>query len=564
MSKRKGLLAVIGILVLVLGLSGAMMQCAPAAEEEVTPPPEEEVTPPPEEEVTPPAEEIEYGGRLNVGWVPGSMLENLQVGCDWQYTSMGCMFWQLVYDQPWIMGPAPDYEALPMLATSWETEDRQTWTFHIREDATFHDGVPVTAEDIAFTIKYLPIACPAWATAGSICESIEVIDDYTVQFTLQIPIGGAWPAVYWTPVMPKHIFEPYKDNMSAYPNDVPIGSGPFKVKEFKPAEYIWFEANEDYWGERPYVDEVLWKTYGSLDALYIAMRHGDIDIIGYDACPIQGAEDFEAFGFEIIESTGITLSWLSFNLHKDGPIQDLDVRKAIMHAMDKDRIIDMIYLGHATKADSWIYPEMPGYNENLPQYDYDVDKAKAILDQGGYIDSDGDGIRNDPVTGKNMEFDLIVSSATPGGVKGATLTKEMLREVDIATNVQVLDNATYMSYLYTPQSDMYDIGFTGEQPGPYADWVWEFARGGGGWNTAYYNNPQFDETLDKMLSESDLEKRYEYLRDLQMMIAEDLPYGFTYRGIILNPVSDKFEGYVNMMGLSNWINPWSYYKVHLK
>ena len=123
MSKRGNLLALIGTLVLLVSLSVPLMQCAPAAEEEVTPAAEEEVTPPPEEEVTPPAEEIEYGGRLNVGWVPGSMLENVRVSCDWQYTDMGCMFWQMVYDQPWIMGPAPDYEALPMLVTSWESED---------------------------------------------------------------------------------------------------------------------------------------------------------------------------------------------------------------------------------------------------------------------------------------------------------------------------------------------------------------------------------------------------------------------------------------------------------
>ena len=91
-----------------------------------------------------------------------------------------------------------------------------------------------------------------------------------------------------------------------------------------------------------------------------------------------GAEDFRAKGFEIIESTGLSLVWLSFNLHQDSPMQELDVRKAIMHALNKDKLIDMVYLGHAEKADSWIYPEMVEHNPNLPHYDFDLDKSKAI------------------------------------------------------------------------------------------------------------------------------------------------------------------------------------------
>ena len=408
MAKRKNLLALIGTLILVLSLSVPMMQCAPSGEE-VTPLPEEEITPP-EEEVTPPGEEgIKYGGRFNVGWLATEALDDLRPDQAWQYTEMGCDVWPLIYDQLWIMGPAPGYEPLPMLATSWESEDGKTWTFHIREDATFHDGVPVTAEDVVFTLQDWIKGSPVWEGNDNECEpgSIKLIDDYTVRFTLKVPLGGKYPPCYWLPIVPKHIWEPYKDNLTSYANDEAIGSGPFKVKEFKPAEYIWFEANKDYWGERPYVDEVVYKTYGSLDTLCMAMEQGKIDLFGSDTCPIAAAEDLKAKGFKVIESSDLSLDFLSFNLHKEGSLQDLDVRKAIMHAMDIDRIIEMAGLGYGEKVDSFIYPELPGHNENLPQYDFDVGEAKALLDGAGYIDSDGDGIRNDPVTGKNMEFDLL-------------------------------------------------------------------------------------------------------------------------------------------------------------
>ncbi|MCK4353977.1 MAG: peptide ABC transporter substrate-binding protein, partial [Dehalococcoidia bacterium] len=410
MSKRRNLLALIGTVVLLLSLAIPLAQCAPAAEEEVTPPPEEEVTPPPEEEeVTPAPEEgeIKYGGRLNVGWNPGYGLENLRVTSAWKYTAMGCDFWPLVYDQLWIIGPPPDYKILPRLATSWDMEDGgKSWVFHLRHEGVFHDGVPVTAEDVAFTMKYLPKADPAFSgTFGNDNDpEVAIIDDYTVRITFDNPAPQKPDAAYFVPILPKHIWEPYKDNMTAFDNAEAIGSGPFKVKEFKPAQYIWFEANEDYWGGRPYVDEVVYKVYGSFDALNMAMKSGEIDMIGYSGCSALAVDELEAAeNVKVIRSPGIGMVWLSFNLHKEGPIQDLDVRKAIMYAMDRDRMIEMVSLGYSEKADSWIYPELPEHNPNLPQYDFDLEKANALLDGAGYVDSDGDGIRNDPATGHNME-----------------------------------------------------------------------------------------------------------------------------------------------------------------
>jgi len=569
MRKRKSLLVLVGAVVLLLGLSIPMMQCAPSGEE-VTPPPEEEVTPP-EEEVTPPEEEeIKYGGRLNVGWRPAYGMETLICDSTWQYTAMGCMFWQLIYDQLWIMGPAPDYEVLPMLATSWESEDGKTWTFHLREDAVFHDGVPVTAEDVAFTIWHLPRADPTWSFPDCMCESYPtVIDDYTVQFTLETTLGGTYPPCYWVPMFPKHIWEPYKGDMTSFTNDEAIGSGPFKLREFKPAEYIWFVANEDYWGERPYVDEVVFRVYGSDDALYMALEIGEIDMDGYDGCSALVVDSFkEGENTDVIVSPGIGVEWLSFNLHKDGPLQDLNVRKAIMHGIDKDRLIGVVSWGYAERVDSFVYPELADHNPNLPQYDYDPDLANKILDDAGYIDTDGDGIRNDPATVGNLAFGLIVASDWIDEVKMSTLIVEQLKDIGIDIIMKALDDSTFYSYIYAPNSDLYDIGFMEEEPGPYADWVWQFCRSWeiGSWNTAYYVNPEFDEVLDKYLAEGDAAKRREYLYEMQMMLAEDLPYGFMVRPDIMNPVNTgKFEGYVATMGgISTWINPWTYYKVHLK
>lgn len=553
MIKRKSLLALIGTVILVLSLAVPMMQCAPAAEE-----------------VTPPAEQgaIEYGGRLDVGFGAGEGLETLRCDDNWQYADMGCIFWPLVYDQLWILGPPPDHEALPMFASSWEvSEDRRTWIFHLRENATFHDGVPVTAEDVAFTLEYLT-STPVWHFVDTLYESLSVIDANTVEVTMERP--AMYPPFYWVPILPKHIFEPYKDDLASYPNEEAIGSGQFKLRELKPGQYIWFEVNEDYWGGRPYLDEIVFKVYGSDDAEYMALKSGELDMIGYNGCTVLAADDFkETENMDIIVSPGTRLSFLAFNLHHETAIRDLDVRKAIMHAIDVDRVIDMVYLGYGRKIDSLIYPESPDYNPNLPQYDYDPSLANRILDDNGYSDTDEDGIRNDPITGENLEFDIIVPSSWVPEVKLCTLMKEDLADVGIGLATKVLDEATYYDYHYTPEGDTHDISLGDLEPGPNGTWVWGICQDpegeGAGWNTAYYNNPDFDELMKRMLAQTDPGKRREYLYDMQLMIAEDLPYGCLYIADVLDPVrTDEFEGFVSWGGISNWLNSWTYFKVHKK
>jgi peptide/nickel transport system substrate-binding protein len=516
------------------------------------------------------------GERVNVGFTTDEALESLICGEAWQYTEMGTVFWPLVYDQLWILGPPPDYAPLPRLAKRWETKDNKTWRFYLYKGATFHDGTPLTAADVAFTLENLPGADPAWEYPDTDFESVSVVDDYTVEFTLSAEHGGAYPPVFWVPILPKHIWEPYKDDMVSFENLKAIGSGPYKLKEFKAEEFIWLEANRDYWGTKPQVDEVVFKSYGSQDALNMALKKGQIDMIGYNGISALAVDDFrKAKDIRVIVTPGIGLIWLSFNLHKETPIRDLNVRKAIMHGIDRDRIIRMVYImhgidrdriirmvyrGYAVAANSFIYPELPEYNPDVPKYLFMPDTAKKILRDAGYVDKNGDGIRNDPATGKNLTFEFMVPSDWTDELKTVKIIKEQMKDIGIEISMKVVD----------PADDKFDISLGEEEPGPHADWIWEFCRsyneGGEGWNQAYYNNAKFDELLDKMTAEADLEKRKKYLIEMQKIVAEDLPYGMLLRPDMIDPVrADRFEGYVETMGgVSTWINPWTYFGIRPK
>jgi peptide/nickel transport system substrate-binding protein len=313
---------------------------------------------------------------------------------------------------------------------------------------------------------------------------------------------------------------------------------------------------------------MVFKAYGGQEALKLALKKGEVQMPGYTGVYPISLPDFQNDkNFKIIVSDGIGLIWLTFNLHKKSPIQDLNVRKAIMHGFDLNKIVDLVYQGYAKKVDSFIYPELPNYNPNLPKYDYNPEKAKQILENAGYVDKDNDGIRNDPKSGKNVVLELIVPSDWISEIKLATIMKEHLKDIGIEIALKTLDLDTFYAFIYAPTEDKWDFAVGEEEPGPYADWIWELSRsygaGGEGWNQSYYDNPKFDEILDKYLADTDTAKRKELSFAMQQMIAEDLPYAIMLRPDIIDPVRiDKFEGYVQTMGgVITWINPWTMFNI---
>jgi len=561
MSKRRNLLALIGIVVLLLSLAVPIMQCAPAAEE---------VTPPEEEEEG----EIEYGGRLSVGFTAG--IESLAMDMKLNWVNMGSLYLMLVYDNLAHYGIAPDtYTFYPKVVQSYDvSEDGKTWTLHLAEGATSHDGVPFTAEDVAFKFEYLD-QTPGWAKHSKVWEEIEIIDDYTLRVVHDIGLStavipGWW---IWDPVIPKHIFEPYKDDILSFPNEESIGSGAFKLKEFKSGQYLWMEAYEDYWDGRPYVDELVFKNYGSLDTMLMGLQKGEIDVFGGTSIPPLALEDVKANTDIKVEMVpGLTEAYLAFNLHPDGPLQDKDVRHAIAYGIDRDRLIDMVWAGYAERIDGWIYPESEMHNPDLPQYEYNPDKGNEILDGAGYLDTDGDGIRNDPTTGENLVFGLATSSSSITYVKTCTLIHEMLPAIGIDTDIAIMDPDTFLDYLYRPMDDLLEIMVHGEDPSPdpWSDWVWRedvgWDAGGEWWNPTYWSNPRYNELWVNNDCAKNLEEKKAILYEMQEILAEDLPRVFLARPEFISAYrTDKFEGWVNEIGGPvSWMNDWSLLRVHLK
>ncbi|MCF8067125.1 MAG: peptide ABC transporter substrate-binding protein [Desulfobacterales bacterium] len=514
------------------------------------------------------------GGKLQVGWSQSEMIESLGITNNWHYTTMGCMFWQLLYDQVWLFGPGPEYDFVPRAFVAFETDNRLKWRMKLRDGMKWHDGKPVTLKDAVFTWQHLKHTDPIWDYWD--CDwkegSLAIIDDHTVEFELNKKLGSKYPPFNFYPILPMHLWKRHKYDMEKFKNKNAIGSGPFKLKDFKANLYIIFEKFEDYWDDSPRADSIVFKCYGSPDAQNMALRQGAIDMLGYYGISYMAKPFLEKNpDIEVIETQGIGLDWMTFNLHPDGPLRDVTVRKAIAHGINKDKIIQMVYFGHATAQNTFVYPELAEYTPSKLVYDYNPENSIKMLQEAGYEDPDGDGIRNDPKSGEKLRFKLMTISESAEYMKMALLIREMMKPIGIEMVIDTTDLETYYDLYYYPAGNSFDIALAGEEPGPYADWIWEFIRsidgGGEGYNTAYYNNPETDALMDDLYSEDDIEKRKELVGQLQDIMLRDLPHYVLVRPNHLSPVrTDKLQGFETryMGGAANWINPWSFFNVHAK
>ena len=518
------------------------------------------------------SEEIPIGGTLRVGVL--HMLESLTVGHEFCWSDEGCLLNCLLYDQVAFIAPYTGgaYEWAPRLCYKWERSENGTvWTLYIAPNATWHDGTPVTAEDVAFIAMYLP-RLGWWNETDTDCKKAEVIDEHTVRITLKRP----WPDVplWWLPVLPKHIWWPYRTNLTYYPNTDAIGSGPFKLKDFKPGEYIVLERYENYHGtgRKAYVNQVVIIAFGSEEARIMALKKGDIDMA--DDLPVVAALELNGTeNIKIIVTPGDGVNWLNFNLMMEGTLgailRDVNFRKAVAYAINKTEIVDTIYLGYATPIDSLVYAELPEHNPNLPQYECDTEKAKSILDEAGYIDTDGDGIREAP-DGTPLEFKLVVAEPWTSLFKIAQVIKGDLAKVGIKIDVVVIDESTWWSYAFQPEKSPYHMTLYEEYPSPQFWWVYymflSMEAGGRGNNIGGYSNPEFDRIFREYEETLDPEKRKELMWKLQEIFSEDLPAITLVRPNVFGAYrTDKFEGWrYGLNGLWGWYDDWLFYSVHLK
>ena len=429
---------------------------------------------------------------------------------------------------------------VPDLAESWEaSDDLMTWTFHLREGVTWHDGEPFTAADVKWTFdNILEYGDQAYTyTYVKMVESVETPDDYTVVFHMAYPCGTFVESVgdYQGPdILPAHIYEgtdPYTNPATQRP----IGTGPFKFGEYKPGSYCKLEANPDYYGDGPYLDEVIYSFTPDLTTATTALEAGEVGWM--TATPSFAEADRLATVDGItVETQGTNIvQWTQFNLSEEAArpyISDVRVREAICWAIDNQNIADVLYLGYVVPCDNWYTSTVEwAVNRDVVYPGYDVDKANQILDDAGY-ERGADGYRFE-LTYRCFTTSIFGTTDIP------TLVAQYLDAVGIKLNVERYEWAVRAEYLdENLEWDMCSAGgLRGPDPNSYAN-TWGTSTS----NKSRYYNDEVMSLFEEGTMYATQEERAPIYKEIQAIFAEDIPY---YNYIEYSYVRPHGADYIN-------------------
>jgi peptide/nickel transport system substrate-binding protein len=435
-----------------------------------------------------------------------------------------------------LFGVAPDGSFTPYLATEVPTvenggisEDGLSWHVKLRDDVRWHDGTPFTAEDVKFTFDL--IVDPKFNTARRVghdlIRDIKVMSPTEISWKMEKAYAPYPSILAWTFMVPKHILEKEPDPNNAAFNNAPIGTGPFKWGERVAGDHILLVANEDYFGDGPYLERAIFKYVPDLTVLYTQFKTGDIDYIGIQGITADHYAEAKDLPDRVVSPVPAGfIETLSLNLARP-QLAEKAVRQALYHGMDKQSIIEAIYYNLPTSAESYMPAESAYINKDLPKHEYDPEKARKLLDEAGWAPG-GDGIREKG--GVRLE---IVNATTAGNhvrEQAQQYLQQSWREIGVAMTINNLPPAVMWGEHW--MQSQFDTAFAGiaflTGPDPDASDYFDSrainAQGGAGQNTFQYKNEEIDKLLQKGATTLRIEERQEVYKQVQAIIRDDLPF----------------------------------------
>ncbi len=527
-----------------------LLACGPTDEETEPPEKEEEV----EEEVDV-EPDTKYGGQVVM--TMGSDL----IAMSPTYTGTATIYpvKNTVFDS--IVRMDSDGVPQPHLATDWDiSSDGLEITFYLRDDVVFHDGEPFDAHDVYFTYMlcmYPPMASSKhpylsalkgyrdfWESIGELSSSleagdisdddyqvrmkdyyeawsalnaIEVVDDYTITFHFSEPSGSFMTVGTEVGIVASHLLEGHEDYImeTDYVYN-PIGTGPFYFAEWERGEYWILKAFEDHWAGRPYLDQMITRVIPDATTRLHEFLAGNLDYFVPPVADLQTIMD--TAGKKVLDAPGVGWAHFSMNLER-GFFGDVRVRQAIHHMIDKQAMHDHINEGWHQVAH---HPFNPGIAWcHVPMDDpfpLDLDKAAELLIDAGFTEQ-ADGWYKD---GERLEFTVRVSTGELA-VEAVTVLQQFLARANVRIEIDQLDLAAWQTAIFASDFDMMYFGWTGHpDPDAYIRTV-HHSDGIGGRNVMLYRNDRVDELFEKAGRVFDLEDRAVYYREMQEILAMEVP-----------------------------------------
>ena len=443
---------------------------------------------------------------------------------------------------------------IPDLAESYSIgENGKVYDFFLRRDALWHDGMPVTADDVIFTIQTIQnpdYRSPLRVNWAGI--DVEKLDDYTIRFHLKNAYAP-FPYNATFGILPKHIWQ----NISAADfalnerNLKPVGSGPYVFQQLEKNKdgaitSIGLSSSKNYYFNGPFIQYLTFRFYADENKAVAALRKSEVQGLSF-LSPANYADVKNNFrsGINIFELSMPRYFSLFINQSQSKALAEKNVRVALATAIDKQKLIDDVLNGFGQKIDSPFIPGMLGYSDQVKTYNFDTERAKNLLDGSGWIDSNGDGIREKTEKGKEpvaLEFS-IVTTPWQELSQTAEFLKNTWGEIGAKITIETKETSALVQENIRPRQ--YQMLLFGEllniDPDPFAFWH-SSQKKDPGQNLSVYENAKVDAILQDARQDLDPASRAKKYQEFSQLIAEDLPAIFLYAPDYLYPISDSIRG----------------------
>ena len=456
--------------------------------------------------------------------------------------------------------PGKDLAPAPDLAESWETSpDGLSWTFHLRQGVKWSDGQPFTADDVAYNFNDIVLKKELGAqNAGnfSAVKSVTVIDPNTVRFDLTRRFA-ALPSflAYNAGLVPKHILQsaadPLKDN--SFNKGTPVSTGPFKVEKYVSGQGVTLVRNENYFGPQPYLDRVQFTIVPDVNTQLAQALSGEVNAMVLDnRAAVEAVKNSP--NLVVAPRPLVQYWWLALN-QKDERFRDVRVRQAFEYAINRQAIIDSVFLGYASIANSAITPALKAYYDPSleSRYPYDPEKAKQLLAEAGWTAGPEGVLTRD---GQPFRFTMITDQPLFGQV--SALVQQDLKNVGVVADLNTTDFTTYKNSVYVTKDYTAAVSWWVYPSDPDVLPYYHSSTAEQGFNIPEYKDPKLDELLEQGQSAPDLESRKAVYKQLQEYMADNLPYLYLFYPQEIDVLSSSLGGVadLNLRDGMHYIGEW--------
>lgn len=456
----------------------------------------------------------------------------------------GHIYETLIYRDPRTL------EFKPLLAESWEeSPDHLVYTFHLRQGVRWHDGAEFTANDILYSYERIQDPTVKAAHLRSYyqnVEKVEALDDHTVRFTFSKPEYLSFETAGSIPIVPQSVFDDGQDFNTHPAGRAPVGTGPYTFHSWTTGQEIVLERNPGYWGEAigrsGYVDRIVFRLAQDPTTALQMLKAGQIDVLS-DIRAVQWAKQMSSRSFEAkfnkYKFYTPQYSYIGWNTLRPF-FADKRCRRAMTQLFNREEFAEKVLYGLSEVISGGLFFLSPYYDSSIEPWPYDPEAARRLLDEAGWLDHDGDGIRDKD--GVKFEFTFSLPAESKSGEKIGTLLKEELEKVGIVMHIEKQEWALFIERIHEKNFDATTLRWMSPWSVDLYQ-IWHSSSAGpGGSNAISYKNPEVDRIAEALRTTFDEEERIRLCHRFHQIVHEEQPYTFLFCDAELMAVDKRFRG----------------------